>query len=424
MRNVKKLSKYVTNISVKGNSCTDRDIIVEHRSNNSKRDFLFVNRLQCKHIPASPSYTIKMCKALANLINHSCNKSSRVVVIGFAETGTGIATLVARALGKKCIGFFNTTREDIADELTVDRVYFLEEHSHAPEQKLYIQGRQREDYLLTMQVDILRATHIVFVDDEISTGKTVLNFIDALNNKYKLDDKVHFSVASICNWQDEQNKKLFQSKGISRYSLISGELIDKNMKMLSSTNTSKHIKLHGIESVPALTHDNCGESTTVKITDNCDLFKRIRGGCTYETLKVIEKYLHSVQFAIMNDCAFYNATSIRIIGTEEFMFIPMLLACMLETYGFDVICHASTRSKIDVMEGCEYGEAGTIKQGYAVHSAYSKDRQTYIYNMSEPTDYTFILTDSPYREYVDNFVNDIRTISIGTSDHIKCYMFV
>ena len=68
-QNIKKIDNYIKNIKEHGSFSKD-NIVVEHRSNNPKRDYLFVNKLQCKHIPASPSKMVAMCNGLADMVNN------------------------------------------------------------------------------------------------------------------------------------------------------------------------------------------------------------------------------------------------------------------------------------------------------------------------------------------------------------------
>ena len=136
-------------------------VAIAKRENNPKRSYLVVNRLQGKHIPAVPAETFAMFQSLAAV----CQKEyadTRVLVIGFAETATAIGVTVAVALGAD---YIQTTREDIAG---AEYLYFSEEHSHATEQRLVKEG---------LEAAIARAERILFVEDEVTTGRTILNII-------------------------------------------------------------------------------------------------------------------------------------------------------------------------------------------------------------------------------------------------------
>lgn len=137
----------------------ERDFVrIAKRENNAKRSFLIVNPLQGKHIPVSPSQAISIFSDIAKLI-YKEYKNEKLLIIGFAETATAIGSQIAIDL--KC-DYIQTTREILND---AQYLFFSEEHSHATEQKLVRNG-------LDSKIDSYQ--RIVFVDDEISTGKTIL----------------------------------------------------------------------------------------------------------------------------------------------------------------------------------------------------------------------------------------------------------
>jgi len=92
-----------------------------------------------------------------------------VLVIGFAETATAIGAAVAVDMNTN---YIQTTREIIDG---VDYLFFSEEHSHATEQKLV------KNDIESIIYDIDR---IIFVEDEVTTGNTILNIIMILEKLY------------------------------------------------------------------------------------------------------------------------------------------------------------------------------------------------------------------------------------------------
>ena len=182
--------KYVNNIVEREGMNIGKFITVEKRDKNTKRDFLFVNKEQCKHIPCKASDMIDMCKALgegvASILKE--RKSKSCLVIGFAETATAIGQIVADTLDfsvKQCaVKYTVTTREDVQG--TENLLTFEEEHSHATTQKLLcVEG--------VTDNDISDYDTVVFVDDELTTGNTIINFIKChqmkINSLKKFVDK-------------------------------------------------------------------------------------------------------------------------------------------------------------------------------------------------------------------------------------------
>lgn len=359
-RTVKDVNKYIKN-----KRCLyaeDENIItVEHRSNNPKRDYLFVNKKQCKHIPASPSEMIEMCRRLASLVSETVDKKSKIVVIAFAETATAIGNFVADSLENNNVYVMQTTRENLENSCKV--IDFQETHSHATNQQLLTWANADE---------LDRADYILFVEDEVSTGKTILNFIEQFEKKYH---NKRYGVASICNWMSKGNLSKFYDRDIDVMSLISGCIEDENMKM-DLVRTRDNLRIVKVD-----THENP--------------FLNERLG--HENLQHIKADLINKINDMLREIEWHEKiNSIRVIGTEEFMYIPIRVGKYLEEHEYEVVCHSTTRSPIDVITGHSYGSADAITCKNSVSSLYDSSRTTYIYNLNEQTDMTILITDAPY----------------------------
>lgn len=193
----------------------DELISVCKRENNSKRDFIFVNRYQGKHVPARPQDILQLFETLRITISKDSrwNRKENVCIIGFAETATAIGNYIADNIPNKNYYYLQTTREKSNKQLLVE---FKEEHSHATEQALY--GDLQK---------LKKCDRILFIDDELSTGKTILNFI----NELEKIGKFQYSVASFLNLQSKEDEQKFKEKNIDTYCLIKGKIKDKNKKI-------------------------------------------------------------------------------------------------------------------------------------------------------------------------------------------------
>ena len=176
---------------------TEHDLVrIAKRELNTKRPYLVADPLQGKHIPSSPSASLALFTALADTFRDAY-PGERLLLIGFAETATAIGAQAAVSLGT---AYIQTTREAIPD---AEYLFFSEEHSHATEQKLV-----KND----MDAVMPHTDRIVFIEDEVTTGKTILNIISVLERVYPKGPA--FSIASVLNGMPTENVLACEERGI------------------------------------------------------------------------------------------------------------------------------------------------------------------------------------------------------------------
>ena len=176
---------------------TESDLVkIAKRENNTKRNYLVVDPLQGKHIPVQPSKALTLFSSLADTFRKKY-QNEKLLLVGFAETATAIGAQAAITAGTK---YIQTTREVISD---VEYLFFSEEHSHATEQKLIKDDIDQ----IAGKVD-----RIVFIEDEVTTGNTILNIINILEKQY--DGRFLYAVASILNGMDAEHMEIYKNRGI------------------------------------------------------------------------------------------------------------------------------------------------------------------------------------------------------------------
>ena len=132
---------------------------------NPRRAHLLVSTVLGKHIPADPRTVHGTGLELGRQVGKVLDGRS-ALVLGFAETATGLGHCVAEALGAP---YLHSTRRAVPGTPPV--AGFEEEHSHATSHRLL-----PEDPALLRDGEVL-----VLVDDELSTGRTARNTIRALH---------------------------------------------------------------------------------------------------------------------------------------------------------------------------------------------------------------------------------------------------
>ena len=337
------------------NYTADEVLKIAKRHNNSKRSYLLVNPLQGKHLPVSPSVALEMMRTIGDKVAKKYPDCK--IVIGFAETATAVGAIVAASLNENCF-YVHTTRENFSDAHNF--INFLEEHSHAPEQKLF-----REKF----GERINKTSAIIFVDDEISTGKTLLNIIRQMKSEYPALSGKKIIAASIINRLTDENEKIFANENIDCEYLV--KLREKNFDV-SAFETSAPKILNLPDELPG------------KIFfDTTNFFLNPRTGVQ------IGEYINESENSgekILKLAG--NAKSVLVCGTEECMLPAIIAGKILESRGFNVVTHSTTRSPIGICDEKNY----PVKEGYQIKSFYDTTRTNYIYNLKY-YDLIFIISD-------------------------------
>lgn len=349
---------------------TEKELLMlAKRINNTKRTYLLVDPLQAKHMPASPSSALSMMEALGSKIA-SLYPETRLV-IGFAETATAIGAVAAGCISDDCV-YIHTTREDMNE--VEGWIEFLEEHSHAAEQKLASEKLSQ----LFASTDT-----IVFVDDELSTGKTIINIVENLIDTYpELEDK-KLVAASVINRVSEENIAIMKASGIENVCLLKLENQDY-------AKAVEDIEAYEAEAVDA-PESKLRPCAAYPVPDA--RLGVTMGDYNGKLAEMSEDFINSNRLNIFG--------KVLVMGTEEAMYPSLVLAKHIEASGIaeEVKCHSTTRSPI----GISQAEGYPIKSGHIVHSFYSDDRTTFIYNL-EKYDTAIIFTDSaePKRKAVSD----------------------
>ncbi len=347
----------------------DQSIYIAKRQNNSRRSFLIVNGKQAKHIPTSPVDALEYFKKLGSLADEIHDE--KVLVIGFAETATAIGVAVAVEVGANSF-YIQTTRESLCNNLKI--VDFKEEHSHAVAQSLYSSLSQQE--LSTYKT-------MVFVEDEVTTGRTIVNVINSLKeNKIISFDTTIFILSLINN--------AAESKSISKMGI--------KQKYLSSF---KDIDFYSIA-------DSYNSFKTDEMMKDCGLepiVYEIKGLLDPRT-GVNPSLYHEKCLSLADDvikCMGLNfaGKNVLTIGTEEFMYPSIIVGAAIENSGAEVSTCATTRSPIAVSDNANY----PLQKRYRLNSFYDPSRTTYIYNIKK-YDYVIIVTESGiHKEGLKTLIN-------------------
>ncbi|KAA6200048.1 phosphoribosyltransferase [Streptomyces parvus] len=178
---------------------------------NPKRAHLLVSNVLGKHVPQKPSVVYGAGYGLGERVRALLGEEEarRAVVLGYAETATGLGHAVADGL--RDAPYLHSTRRPVAGVRQAGG--FEEAHSHATSHLLL-----PEDPALLAQG--AEASALVLVDDEFSTGNTVLNTIRALHETHPRDRYVIVALVDMRSPADRDRLTAFAAEIGARVDLV------------------------------------------------------------------------------------------------------------------------------------------------------------------------------------------------------------
>lgn len=313
--------------------------------NNPRRPFLFVSRVLGKHIPVRPS---TMAAAHIKLANAIPDHGGLAVVFGLAETATALGRGVASALAQKCkrpVAYHQSTRHDLCDPPWFT---FEEPHSHASTHRVYRPEAAVAEF-------INRAEMLILVDDEITSGTTLLHVTRELCGRLP---GIHTIVwASLMNWLTAEELARHQFElgvGITVVALATGRF----------TFTPKQRSL----AVPPQQQHQQPQLPVAPASVYTDPARR---GILCQP--VAEPWTAPA----------LGPGPLTVVGTCEFTYAPYQLALALERAGVDVMFQSTTRSP--VLTG------GDIARAEAMSDPYGAAPMVFAYNLPNPAERTVVV---------------------------------
>ncbi|PKV85548.1 phosphoribosyltransferase [Streptomyces sp. TLI_146] len=306
---------------------------------NPKRAHLLVSNVLGKHVPQRPSRVYGAGFALGEEVRELLGPAAAgAVVLGYAETATGLGHAVADGLG--VAPYLHSTRRPV--EGVARAGGFEESHSHAT------------SHLLLPQDPALLAGDgvLVLVDDEFSTGNTVLNTIRALHARYPRSRYVIVALVDMRSPADRSRLSAFAAEigaEVSLVTLAAGTvLLPEGVLERGQALVAEH------ESSPrdgAVAHSGAGRDGAVARVTAVDLAwpdglpDGGRHGFTPAHRTALEAALPAMAGRLKGALGAAPGRTL-VLGFEELMYAPLRLALALEDAGVDVRFSTTTRSPV------------------------------------------------------------------------------
>lgn len=292
---------------------------------NPARGYLFISKVLGKHHPVRPKVMAEIHSRLAGKIL-AAGPTGPVVAIAMAETatalGAGVFDACLRDTGADDWLFLHTTRYRLSRPVAFT---LTEDHCHAPNHIVYEPASSRGSALLH------GARTLILIDDEISTGNTLLNLARAATRAAPGLEKI--LLVSIKCWQDADGRAAMAARfprPVEFAHMLAGRFEFQPDAAAPEPTLFKSVGDGSPKDRFLPRNDGRFGLTATEWRTSA------RGG--------IETQIRD----IMRDLEPGGERSMLVLGTGEFSWPPYLLARRLEEEGFDIVFQSSSRTPIRI----------------------------------------------------------------------------
>ncbi|WP_432180877.1 phosphoribosyltransferase [Streptomyces sp. NBC_00063] len=287
---------------------------------NPKRAHLLVSNVLGKHVPQSPDVVWRAGYDLGLRVRELLGDDAarRAVVLGYAETATGLGHCVADGLG--LAPYLHSTRRPVDGVARAGG--FEESHSHAT------------SHLLLPEDPRLLAGDgaLVLVDDEFSTGNTVLNTIRALHERYPREHYVIVALVDMRSPDDRDRLADFAGEIGARVDLVasaSGTVkLPDDVLAKGQALVARHESPAGAPTARTEPRTEPGSVTRVDLGWPASVPDGGRHGFTPEHRAALEAALPAMAARLAAPLG--DARHVLVLGFEELMYAPLALAREVE----------------------------------------------------------------------------------------------
>ncbi|WP_399200151.1 phosphoribosyltransferase family protein [Streptomyces sp. WAC 06725] len=386
---------------------------------NPKRAHLLVSNVLGKHVPQRPEAVHGAGLGLGRRVRELLGDAdaARAVVLGYAETATGLGHSVADGLA--LAPYLHSTRRPV--EGVAQAGGFEEEHSHAT------------SHLLLPEDPSLLAGDgpLVLVDDEFSTGRTVLNTIKALHARFPRERYVVVALVDMRSEADRNHLDKFAADLGARVDLISlaaggvqlpADVLERGQALVAAHLDTAPTEESGVSGTVAASAEGAasgggpvlggvaaragtearagaaasGSTAAAVGPTNRPLPERIdlgwpesvpdggRHGFTPEHRALLEAALPGMAARVADRLA--GARRVLVLGNEELMYAPLRLAGVLDDATPAEVCF-STTTRSPVLAVDDPGYAIRTRLTFPAHDRPADGPgERYAYNVAPGTD--------------------------------------
>jgi hypothetical protein len=375
---------------------------------NPRRAQLLVSRVLGKHVPAPVEDVLGAAHLLGGLVRDAC-RGGTPVVVGFAETATGLGHAVASVSGADGghAPYVHTTRRPAPCGARL--VQFLEEHSHATDQTLaLLPGGLVDD--ATLRADV----PLVLVDDEISTGTTARNAIRALHAVWP---RSRYVLASLLD-----SRTAPQQRQIEEFAAALGAEVTSVALLAGTVTTPPDVLPRAAGLLDTLPSPTGARGRPVPVVRSAfDLPAGVPTLAAQGWDRRCEAALVAAMRALAGTLPVSRDGRTLVLGDEEFMYVPQRLAAAL---GGQVRTSTTTRSPAAAVDTGGY----PLRTVLGFPATEDAGRPAFAYNVAPSArvdpgnapgfDDIVFVTDAPVAAHVEEGLLRLLAASARRSVHV------
>ncbi|MER5730094.1 phosphoribosyltransferase [Streptomyces sp. NPDC002138] len=346
---------------------------------NPKRAHLLVSQVLGKHVPQSPAVVHGAGFGLGVRVRELLgDAAASAVVLGYAETATGLGHSVADGLG--AAPYLHSTRRPVPGVAPAGG--FEEAHSHAT-----------SHLLLPEDPALLAGTGpLVLVDDEFSTGNTVLNTIRDLHERHPREHYVVVALVDMRSAADRARLTAFADGLGARVDLIalaSGTVRLPEGVLERGTRLVEEYEAPRAATAPPAPpgpHAPPAPAPRIRLDWPAGVPDGGRHGFTPAHRARLEEALPALGAQLARALG-DRPGRVLVLGNEELMYAPLRLALALEDSGAAAEVRFSTTTRSPVLAVDDPGYAIRTRLVFPAHDDPADGPgERYAYNVAAPRD--------------------------------------
>ncbi|WP_405943187.1 phosphoribosyltransferase [Streptomyces sp. NBC_00207] len=335
---------------------------------NPKRAHLLVSQVLGKHVPQSPQTVYAAGYGLGERVRALLGEdgAAAAVVLGYAETATGLGHCVADGLGRA--PYLHSTRRPVPGVEPAGG--FEEAHSHATSHLLLPEDPQL----------LAGSGPLVLVDDEFSTGNTVLNTIRDLHARHPRSHYVVVALVDMRSPADRDRLTAFAAELGARVDLVAlasgtvslpDDVLAKGQALVEeheAAGQNQPLRSSGSGVRGGAPADGPQPVTRVDLNWPSGLPDGGRHGFTLTHRARLEAALPEIADRL-GAALGTGPGRVLVLGNEELMYAPLRLAKALEEAGAAREVRFSTTTRSPVLAVDDPGYAIRTRLVFPAHDA-------------------------------------------------------